>query len=273
MGKKRSLKSQTKESIETDSDIEEKVITSRRVLRSRVQSIENLKKNLTHRDHHKIDAYDADSEPENKNEELCNKIPELIIKSLEKSKFQRSPAKQKKIRNLKDFTVNLDDCCNSLDQESPIKVRSADLEKTPVCDGSPSSKNVHAFNVKDQENVTPPDVHTTPCLVKVVKNLDNSLFGFDSIEKKLDYSEISTECASVLMNATSSGNKSILRTYSRNSLSYESLGFDDIPVEEPKKRPKRKKKEKVADKQKEKEQWENLRKQFEEVEMHELIVE
>ena len=131
--------------------------------------------------------------------------------------------------------------------------------------------------MNDQENVTPPDVHSTPSLAKVAKSLDHSLFGFDSVEKKLDYSGISTECASALMNvSSSSSNKSALRTYSRNSLSkrkYESLGFDDIEVEEPKKRPKRKKKEKVVDKQKEKEQWENLRIQFEEVEMHELIVE
>ena len=129
MGKNRTLKSKVKESIETDSEVEEKVISSKRVLRSRVQSIESLKKNDTHCDQYKIDAYDADSEPENKYEEISDKKPELTVKPLV-SKSHISPVKTiKEIRNLKDFTVNLDDCCQ---QESPVKIQSPGLAKTPV---------------------------------------------------------------------------------------------------------------------------------------------
>ena len=257
------------------------------------------------------DAYDADSETELKqpSEIAASSTPSTSVTtsscdafvlpkpkiSLEKLKALPSTVstehdtnsretKKSMFTNLKDFSVNLEDCMQkSCKNTSKRLVATSDIQ-TP--------RNLMSLaderKGKDQENVTPPDIHSTPCLIgKVAKNLDESLFGFnDEVEKVLEYSSINTDSVaapsptspSVL--STHSNNTSFARkTYSRSKRKFD-LGFNDLPIEETNdakiKRPKKKKKDTSSlanNVRKEEELWESLRQQFQEVEMHELIVE
>ena len=261
MGKKRRSKEKNSSSTVISDESEEEtskseVVVKRKVLRARTCSRNMVKKKGVH------DDYDADSETDlmrNGKPSPCKK--ELLLQpriSLTKLKISPKVTKSKErkvdVTVLKECTVNLDDCT----------ISKANLK----CIQTPG--DIVSLHPDDQENVTPPDNHSTPHLSKVAKNLDDSLFGFNNVvEKELNYSTITSASASVL----SSTSKSMVKTYSSRSKRKFDTGFNDIPIEEPKKRPKRKKKEKVEPEKKEDELWENLRQQFEEVEMHELCVE
>uniref|UniRef100_A0A7M5X2C6 Uncharacterized protein n=1 Tax=Clytia hemisphaerica TaxID=252671 RepID=A0A7M5X2C6_9CNID len=231
------------------------VVVKRKVLRARTGSRNMVKtKGVS-------DDYDADSETDltrNGKPSPCKELqlqPRISLTKLKISpKVTKSKEKSVNVTVLQECTVNLDDCVYSKENLKCIQ--------TPG--------DIVSLHPEDQENVTPPDNHSTPHLSKVAKNLDNSLFGFnDIVEKELNYSTITSASTSVL----NSSSKSMVKTYSSRSKRKFDTGFDDIPIEEPKKRPKRKKKEKVEPEKQEDELWENLRQQFEEVEMHELCVE
>lgn len=289
----------TSSSVESDDEvrqeqIKEESVKRTRVLRSRSSTKPSeIKSKAT-------DAYDADSEDEPKldkplalsdgEEEFVLLKPEISLSELKKSSLTKNPINCQQnttakgaFSNLKDFSVNLEDCLLSPEKSGckPSTKLDNNNFKTP---GNSTSLLDEKKARGDLENVTPPDVHSTPNVIsKVAKNLDESLFGFtDAVEKRLDYSSINIDgglANSPSILSTQSSNASFARkTYSRLKRKCD-LGFDDLPIEGKNatiksKRSKKKKKEQSANiEKKEGELWESLRQQFQEVEMHELVVE
>lgn len=236
------------------------------------------------------DEYDADSEPDSKLDEESQ-----TSFSHDCSKLQNCDrTKKKKKKKIKDLYQSLQECyvslkdCKAVLTDSPIKtVQYTKLNKrneaeTSHLDSSKiiftsAEKNRSALKneiSKHKENITPPESHSTPSEYgKVVRNLDESLFGFDRVEKKLEYSSAlsMTETSGFFKSLVTNKEKSLnsKRKYEND----EQLGSIDVPMEVCKKRAKRKKNTKPAVEEENHEFWENLRSQFEEVEMHELIIE
>ena len=316
--KRRSLKqlsdkpSTNVESDDSDCDQKKKEdLGKRRVLRSRNSAVkpaeEICPKKPRETDCKKasdkgLDAYDADSETDlklNKKSSAddtssdCDEFvlmkPKLTLTKLkalspvtttENTSASRKTTSRRNLKNLKDFSVNLEDCMQPGDNTER-------MHQTPGNITSLTEERRH----NDQENVTPPDIHSTPCLVKVAKNLDKSLFGFngesDEMEKKqLNYSSTKMDgvseplSPSVVNNSNLSSTSFSGKTYSRSKRK------NDAPVEADftttaeattkKKRSKKKKKDEEPnsdDLRRENEMWENIRQQFREVDMHELVIE
>ena len=315
--KRRFVKKQNNQPAAIESDDESDCVQKkkeelgkRRVLRSRTSALKSaedilLKKPSEGDDKNAsnegLDAYDADSENDLKlNKKLsgedassdCDEFvlvkPKISLAKLkaispviaaESTSNKKTTTSRKNLKNLKDFSVNLEDCIQAGD--------TVQVAKTP---GNKTSLTEERRQ-NDQENVTPPDVHSTPCIGKVAKKLDPSMFGFnddsDEIQKKrLDYSPAKMDSVSsplspsVIDNSNLSSASFSGKTYSRSKRK------NDEPVETAcattaaattKKKKKRKKKwgeEPTSDDlRRENEIWEKIREQFKEVDMHELVIE
>lgn len=85
----------------------------------------------------------------------------------------------------------------STDSENDLDLKEtrAETKENEVFPGSTygDSQCAPANKIIDKENFTPPDSHSTPSFShKVVRNLDDSLFGFNRLESPLPYSPLSS---------------------------------------------------------------------------------
>lgn len=232
------------------------------------------------------DEYDADSEPDSVKFDGAGGVSISNDGSITSNGEKTRQKKKKKIKDLyktiHECYVNVKDC--KVLKESPNKftkikkysvtelanANSIRVSSSTEKKGSGNKRKIH------KENITPPDGHIPSNYEKVVRNLDNSTFGFDTVEKKLEYSAASSinETTDSKM-ADVSINKEKLTSYSKRKFETEDnpeLQFE-VPNEASKKRTRRKKNPKAESRLPNEEFWENLRLQFEEVEMHELVVE
>lgn len=219
------------------------------------------------------DEYDADSEPDSK-----------LDKKSENTKIQTVKKKKKKKRtrdlyqSMQDCIVSVKDCRLPIKKESPsksieyTKIKKYETDFSAVDSILPTSTEKMGSSskrktLKLKENITPPDTHSTPSnYSNVIRNLDDS-FGFDEIERKLQFS------SALSFNETGSQHKVPKQKYGgKRKYENEETIVDIIPMEPSKKRIV--KPAKPADKVDENHEfWESLRMQFEEVEMHELVIE
>lgn len=317
--KRRSLKQQNNKpstiaESDDDSDCEQKKkedLGKRRVLRSRTSTLKPVKDILLKKPSESdckdasdkgLDAYDADSETDLKLSKKssgdytssdCDEFvlmkPKISLAKLKalspviatdnaSTSQKKAVSSRKNLKNLKDFSVNLEDCMQPGD--NIIK-----MIQTPGNTTSINKKRSH----NDQENVTPPDVHSTPCFGKFAKKLDPSLFGFndnsDEVEKKLlNYSSVKMDSVSaplspsVVNNSNLSSTSFSGKTYSRSKRKTETPVETTYTTTAPtkKKRSKKKKKNEEPDRDdlnRENEMWEQIRQEFREVDMHELVIE
>lgn len=180
------------------------------------------------------------------------------------------------------------DTKKSICDEFSIELSDSQLQmkppsKQPQTISTRKRKAIREFinNPKNKENVTPPESQSTPALMKLAcRKLDDSLFGFNDMETTLPFSPVPNDPSAI----NKKDSTSYLQTYStslgsiklspakRKCAELDRTGFNDIAqVEMPRKRSRRKK-DKVQ-LSKESDVLENLRSQFEEVEMHELAFE
>ena len=98
----------------------------------------------------------------------------------------------------------------------------------------------------DKENFTPPDSHSTPSLnQRVVRNLDDSLFGFNKLESPLNFSPVSS-ISSRGKPSPSRSPKTISFATSNVRRKRKSERAFDFPQEEEKKVKKKKSKREVS---------------------------
>ena len=104
----------------------------------------------------------------------------------------------------------------------------------------------HSRQFLNKENVTPPEDHSTPALRKLVRKLDDSLFGFNTdVDSSLPFSPVVPHPPSPAGSSKSIGTASTCASTTSTSPVKRKLpgyGIFDIPIEMPQKRQKKKKK-------------------------------
>ena len=232
-------------------------------------------------------GHDADSESESKMIDFGNTPMKIDIedRSEDELYFQTyqnvSNDKDVDLNNsIKSFTVSVEDCSVNMG----IEKKYVKNEKFTKLESSRRQEpvrhkrkalNEYLNNPKNKENVTPPDSQSTPALLKLqTRNLNNSLFGFENMATSLPFSPVVG--SKIIDNSLISHENSTLSSstlkYSMRNKEDVTTGFNDIPIEVPKKRVRRKnvKKKEVHDQE---EILENIKLQFKEIEMHELLIE
>jgi len=245
-----------------------------------------------------LDYLQIKSESEESNEEEIEKRKNEFTNILNKSSV--SPQANSDSTNSIEFHVHTGqtddsalmilDCKKSMCDEFTLELSDSQLQmkppsKQPQTISTRKRKAISEFinNPKNKENVTPPESQSTPALMKLAcRKLDDSLFGFNDMETTLPFSPVPNDPSAI----NKKDSTSYLQTYStslglnsiklspakRKCTELDRSGFNDITqIEMPRKRSRRKK-DKVQ-LTKESDVLENLRSQFEEVEMHELAFE
>lgn len=129
--------------------------------------------------------------------------------------------------------------------------------------------NQRPFVVLDKENLTPPGSHSTPNVVqRAVRNLDESLFGFNDLESPLKLSPVQGTLYGSMSPSSSSRCSTVSASPAKRKLA--KIGVSDIPIENPKKRTRKKQKKEPPQ---EVDPFEEFREEFEIVDMHELVIE
>lgn len=288
---------QSEESEDTDNNIPVKI--TRRSLR-RKQPHEKPRSQNEYSDC----DYDADSENEKNNLDLnCVNISdsEIHFDTVEKEHNGRNfPAIHvNKIRTedkagftrIKDCSVRLADVSSSKwsssidsDHFSEDKGKTAEMkigvDKKYVIMSKRQPIQTFTDNPKNKENVTPPDSHSTPALMKLVsRNLDESLFGFNSVESSLPFSPVADNVVSPMRITCPSQNSPApfsftpsITSPNKRKREKDMDGFYDLPIEKSKKQKTKKRNAKIIP-HVEEDILEELRSHFAEVEMHELIIE
>ena len=232
-------------------------------------------------------GHDADSESESKMIDFGNTPMKIDIedRSEDELYFQtyKNVSNDKDVdlnNSIKSFTVSVEDCNVNMG----IEKKYVKNEKFTKLESSRRQEpvrhkrkalNEYLNNPKNKENVTPPDSQSTPALLKLqTRNLNNSLFGFENMATSLPFSPVVG--SKIIDNSLISHENSTLSSstlkYSMRNKEDVTTGFNDIPIEVPKKRVRRKnvKKKEVHDQE---EILENIKLQFKEIEMHELLIE
>ena len=232
-------------------------------------------------------GHDADSESESKMIDFGNTPMKIDIedRSEDELYFQtyKNVSNDKDVdlnNSIKSFTVSVEDCSVNMG----IEKKYVKNEKFTKLESSRRQEpvrhkrkalNEYLNNPKNKENVTPPDSQSTPALLKLqTRNLNNSLFGFENMATSLPFSPVVG--SKIIDNSLISHENSTLSSstlkYSMRNKEDVTAGFNDIPIEVPKKRARRKnaKKKEVHDQE---EILENIKLQFKEIEMHELLIE
>ncbi len=97
-------------------------------------------------------------------------------------------------------------------------------------------KSYNPFVIISKENITPPGSHSTPATCqRAVRNLDDSLFGFNAIGSPITCSPLNAGTVNDTSSSTASPSK-------RKRTRFTPF---DVPVENPKKRAKKKTKKEV----------------------------
>ena len=289
----RRAKRQDEESEDTDPNVQ---VVTRKSSRHKqvIESKSKVKQKIEKQQKLNADAdYDADSEND-LNLDQCFSVDCKILTRSNNNNKERQQKRNSRYTKIKDLKVRLTDILSPKSSSSLESDSLSDNNKTEeICMDLTEIKPAEKFlstaskqavietfmnNPKNKENVTPPDIHSTPALIKLAaRKLDSSLFGFDGLDSDsppaLEFSPVvgGKKYDNSMDDTASTATFTSLKTKpSPSKRKHEQTGFYDVPIEMPKKRHKKRKvkQEVVAS-----DSLENLRVQFEEVEMHELLFE
>ncbi|XP_065069226.1 transcriptional regulator ATRX homolog [Rhopilema esculentum] len=245
---------------------------------------------------------DVDVETSDDQEELPKRSLRVRSKTKPESKAEsrNTPIKSKygKKEGKKQMGVKSQQPEYAYDADSELDQRPGDSDEkmtsSPESDNeffNESSKKTQETKIQlpdpigeqlDKENFTPPGSHSTPALAqRAVRNLDDSLFGFNRLTTPLPYSPVTLGSSRAGLSPSSS-----LKYNSSSSLASLRTTQDstigiwkgkrkiekqiDLPMENVKRGKKKKTKKEFP---RNDDNLEELREQFKEVEMHELAIE